>query len=275
MALDELEARKKAIEAAYQIKIDAWNDYLNGLADAVKREKELLEESKKNNQDAGNKGSGGTGGSSGGTVESPGGKDMSDVTDKDAYPDRPSAGSYDNMGISAATIKSMQRWYGVSADGMWGQASYDAAGYRNASEANQFWRNHYSNGTNEWGRADSYSELKSKYNLYDSGGVLHGMGGIKATMRDEMVLPPDITERLLRPSAEPVFRQRMDEMRCLLGMTPVSRSVAGSADNRSYTDHSGAEYHINGITMTQEQAERTPIAEIARMTHHLQVFGGR
>ena len=89
------------------------------------------------------------------------------------------------------------------------------------------------------------------------------------------MLPPDITERLLRPSAEPVFRQRMDEMRCLLGMTPVSRSVAGSADNRSYTDHSGAEYHINGITMTQEQAERTPIAEIARMTHHLQVFGGR
>lgn len=280
LALSELEARKKAIEAAYQIKIDAWNDYLDGLSSAVDREKELLDESVKNNQDAADKikdiqGSGGSGGSGGGTVVSPGGKDMSDVTDKDAYPDRPSAGSYNNMGISAATIKSMQRWYGVSEDGMWGQASYDAAGYRNASEANQFWRGHYSNGTHEWGRADSYSELKSKYHLYDSGGVLRGMGGIKATMRDEMVLPPDITERLLKPSSEPVFRQRMDEMRCLLGMTPVSQSVAGSADNRSYTDHSGAEYHINGITMTQEQAERTPIAEIARMTHHLQAFGGR
>lgn len=280
LALSELEARKKAIEAAYQIKIDAWNDYLDGLSSAVDREKELLDESVKNNQDAADKikdiqGSGGSGGSGGGTVVSPGGKDMSDVTDKDAYPDRPSAGSYNNMGISAATIKSMQRWYGVSEDGMWGQASYDAAGYRNASEANQFWRGHYSNGTHEWGRADSYSELKSKYHLYDSGGVLHGLGGIKATMRDEMVLPPDITERLLKPSSEPVFRQRMDEMRCLLGMTPVSQSVAGSADNRSYTDHSGAEYHINGITMTQEQAERTPIAEIARMTHHLQAFGGR
>ena len=280
VALDELEARKKAIEAAYQIKIDAWNDYLDGLSSAVDREKELLDESVKNNQDAADKikdlqGAGGSGGSGGGTVVSPGGKDMSDVTDKDAYPDRPSAGSYNNMGISAATIKSMQRWYGVSEDGMWGQASYDAAGYRNASEANQFWRGHYSNGTHEWGRADSYSELKSKYHLYDSGGVLRGMGGIKATMRDEMVLPPDITERLLKPSSEPVFRQRMDEMRCLLGMTPVSQSMAGSADNRSYTDHSGAEYHINGITMTQEQAERTPIAEIARMTHHLQAFGGR
>lgn len=280
LAISELEARKKAIEAAYQIKIDAWNDYLDGLSSAVDREKELLDESVKNNQDAADKikdiqGSGGSGGSGGGTVVSPGGKDMSDVTDKDAYPDRPSAGSYNNMGISAATIKSMQRWYGVSEDGMWGQASYDAAGYRNASEANQFWRGHYSNGTHEWGRADSYSELKSKYHLYDSGGVLRGMGGIKATMRDEMVLPPDITERLLKPSSEPVFRQRMDEMRCLLGMTPVSQSVAGSADNRSYTDHSGAEYHINGITMTQEQAERTPIAEIARMTHHLQAFGGR
>ncbi|WP_440552960.1 phage tail tape measure protein [Vescimonas sp.] len=280
LAIEELEARKKAIEAAYQIKIDAWNDYLDGLSSAVDREKELLDESVKNNQDAADKikdlqGAGGSGGSGGGTVVSPGGKDMSDVTDKDAYPDRPSAGSYNNMGISAATIKSMQRWYGVSEDGMWGQASYDAAGYRNASEANQFWRGHYSNGTHEWGRADSYSELKSKYHLYDSGGVLRGMGGIKATMRDEIVLPPDITERLLKPSSEPVFRQRMDEMRCLLGMTPVSQSVAGSTDNRSYTDHSGAEYHINGITMTQEQAERTPIAEIARMTHHLQAFGGR
>ncbi len=118
-------------------------------------------------------------------------------------------------------------------------------------------------------------EAKRRAGVYDSGGVLRGMGGIKATMRDEIVLPPDITERLLKPSSEPVFRQRMDEMRCLLGMTPVSQSVAGSADNRSYTDHSGAEYHINGITMTQEQAERTPIAEIARMTHHLQAFGGR
>lgn len=280
LAIEELEARKKAIEAAYQIKIDAWNDYLDGLSNAIAREKELLDQSVRENLDAAEKikkaqETTGTGsGGSGGTVVSPGGTDMSDPDNRDSYPDRPAAGTYNNMGISAATIKQMQKWFGVAADGMWGQGSYDAANYRNASEANQFWQNHYYRGKNEFGRASSYAELKSRYNLYDSGGVLQGMGGIKATARDEMILPPDITARLLKPAATPAFTARMQEMRYLLGMTPSARGVAGNSDNRSYTDHSGAEYHFGGITLTQERAERTSVAELAQLAHHLQVYGG-
>lgn len=280
LAIEELEARKKAIEAAYQVKIDAWNDYLDGLSNAIAREKELLDQSVRENLDAAEKikkaqETTGTGsGGSGGTVVSPGGTDMSDPDNRDSYPDRPAAGTYNNMGISAATIKQMQKWFGVAADGMWGQGSYDAANYRNASEANQFWQNHYYRGKNEFGRASSYAELKSRYNLYDSGGVLQGMGGIKATARDEMILPPDITARLLKPAATPAFTARMQEMRYLLGMTPSARGVAGNSDNRSYNDHSGAEYHFGGITLTQERAERTSVAELAQLAHHLQVYGG-
>ncbi len=307
LAIEELEARKKAIEAAYQIKIDAWNDYLNGLADAVRREKELLEESKKNNQDNGtqcNRGNnndtgqsnldkwkdtkagdiignvtGGTGsanldkwkdtkagdiignvtgGSSGKSNGIPSGTTAKDILE---------GGKKKQTGIpSGTTAKDILSGAGSKSNG-------------SGSKVSQSDIERTAKGLVQTGKYKNYNEAlkeaKRRAGVYDSGGVLRGMGGIKATMRDEIVLPPDITERLLKPSSEPVFRQRMDEMRCLLGMTPVSQSVAGSADNRSYTDHSGAEYHINGITMTQEQAERTPIAEIARMTHHLQAFGGR
>ncbi len=283
LALSELEARKKAIEAAYQIKIDAWNDYLNGLADAVRREKELLEESKKNNQDNGTQGNRGnnndtgqsnldkwkdtkagdiignvTGGSSGKPNGIPSGTTAKDILE---------GGKKKQTGIpSGTTAKDILSGAGSKSSG-------------SVSKVSQSDIERTAKGLVQTGKYKDYNaalkEAKRRAGVYDSGGVLRGMGGIKATMRDEMVLPPDITARLLKPSSEPVFRQRMDEMRCLLGMTPVSQSVAGSSDNRSYTDHSGAEYHINGITMTQEQAERTPIAEIARMTHHLQAFGGR
>lgn len=286
LAIEELEARKKAIEAAYQIKIDAWNDYLNGLADAVRREEELLKESKKNNQNRGN-----TGG------------DKDDTSGWKPAPSHEPEGTKTNGGAGNASDRGMSsgqspntpqfeyngentKWAG-GRPGVTNSESYlpkkdTGAGSKSSgsgSKVSQSDIERTAKGLVQTGKYKDYNaalkEAKRRAGVYDSGGVLRGMGGIKATMRDEIVLPPDITARLLKPSSEPVFRQRMDEMRCLLGMTPVSQSVAGSADNRSYTDHSGAEYHINGITMTQEQAEKTPIAEIARMTHHLQAFGGR
>lgn len=321
LAISELEARKKAIEAAYQIKIDAWNDYLNGLADAVRREEELLEKSKKNNQNYGAQGNGGV--DNGGNaddvnkiIEANRKKENDALAnlDKDLASLTPAQRSVYDMWMSRGTgsyyaidqAKKAPKGNTGSSSGGSTKKTTDTSspaytpggtflgGYKpttsgsggggtnrnqNNSKVSQRDIERTAKGLVQTGKYKDYNaalkEAKRRAGVYDSGGVLRGMGGIKATMRDEMVLPPDITERLLKPSSEPVFRQRMDEMRCLLGMTPVSQSVAGSADNRSYTDHSGAEYHINGITMTQEQAERTPIAEIARMTHHLQAFGGR
>ena len=331
LAIEELEARKKAIEAAYQIKIDAWNDYLNGLADAVRREKELLEESKKNNQANGAQGNRGNNNNTGQSnldkwKDTKAGDIIGNVTggtgsaNLDKWKDTKAGDIIGNVtgGTGSANL---DKWKDTKAGDIIGNVTGGSSGKPNGipsgttakdileggkkkqtgipsgttakdilsgagskssgsgSKVSQSDIERTAKGLVQTGKYKNYNEAlkeaKRRAGVYDSGGVLRGMGGIKATMRDEIVLPPDITERLLKPSSEPVFRQRMDEMRCLLGMTPVSQSVAGSADNRSYTDHSGAEYHINGITMTQEQAERTPIAEIARMTHHLQAFGGR
>lgn len=52
LAVAELEARIEAIKAAYQIKIDAWQDYLDGLDGAVAAEGEYLNTSVKQNKDA-------------------------------------------------------------------------------------------------------------------------------------------------------------------------------------------------------------------------------
>ena len=42
--------------------------------------------------------------------------------------------------------------------------------------------------------------------VYDSGGVLRGEGGIKATARDEVVFGPELSEKLLRPETPQRFR---------------------------------------------------------------------
>lgn len=301
LAVEELEARKEAIEAAYQLKIDAWQDLVDRLNGYVETEAALLAASRGDweayyqemlkvyqglteaaqsytAQTQKTSGTSGTSGTNGSTekVESPGNVDMSNVNSKEAYPDRPAAGTYNNMGISAATIKSMQKWYGVTSDGKWGQNSYDAAGYRTASEANEFWKNHYNRGGTEWGRASSYSELKSKYHIYDNGGVLHGLGGIKATADDEMVLPPDITKRLLSPTMDNRAMQVISDMRgVLLGSGErFGGSVAGTGDNRSYSDHSGPTYNVKGITLTEQQAEHLTVAQLCRMAHNVKPYGG-
>ena len=44
-----------------------------------------------------------------------------------------------------------------------------------------------------------------KKGLYDSGGVLDGIGGIKATTKDETVFGPDLSSKLLSPQKSKEF----------------------------------------------------------------------
>lgn len=282
LAIEELEARKKAIEAAYQIKIDAWNDYLNGLADAVRREKELLEESKKNNQNSGAQGNGGnnddagqsnldkwkgtkagniignvTGGSSGKSNGIPSGTTAKDILE--GTKKKPT-------GIpSGTTAKDILSGAGSKSSG-----SNSKVGQRDIERT--------AKGLVQTGKYKDYNaalkEAKRRAGVYDSGGVLRGMGGIKATVDDEMVLPPDVTAKMLKPSADARFRARVNELGGLYGETPVSHSVAGSSDNRSYSDHSGPTYNVKGITLTEQQAERLTVAQMCRMAHNVKPYGG-
>lgn len=268
VALSELEARKKAIEEAYQIKIDAWNDYLNGLADAVKREEELLEGSKKNNQNNGVQGNGGNNGSN-------------------------NTGS--NAGISAGVDSifgdtgqsNLNKWKDTKAGDIisnvtGGTGSMNkgagATGSGSGGKVTQSEIERTAKGLMQTGKYKNYDaalkEAKRRAGVYDSGGVLHGMGGIKATMRDEMVLPPDITAKMLRPSAEPMFRRRMDELRYIYGVTQTAQGFAGSVVNNDRHDVVN-NYIVSDITMTREQASALTMDKLMEMAFHTKSYGGR
>lgn len=251
LAVAELEARIEAIKAAYQIKIDAWQDYLDGLDGAVAAEGEYLNTSVKQNKDAA--------------------EAIADAWEEAAERKRKAQAAISAAAGAAADVPSSTNPSTSAAvsGAVGGAASSPSSTKPSASGAVA-------------GAVGGAAKPKpsggggvNKVARYDSGGVLKGLGGIKATVDDEMVLPPDITEKMLRPSANGVFRQRMGELGYLYGVErPAAQNMAGKSDNRSYTDHSGPEYHYGSITLTEEQAETTTVAELRRMAHHLQPYGG-
>jgi TP901 family phage tail tape measure protein len=232
LAIEELEARKKAIEAAYQLKIDALEEYINALRETVEQEKIILEDEVAANEKAAAKiaaaraaaAAGAVGGAAAGALG--GGSEKSPAADSAL------------SGVIAGAI-----------GGSVGKSSVVSGSIIGAVSGGR----------------------KKKY---DSGGVLHGLGGIKATVDDEMVLPPDVTAKMLKPSADARFRARVNELGGLYGETPVSHSVAGSSDNRSYSDHSGPTYNVKGITLTEQQAEHLTVAQMCRMAHNVKPYGG-
>lgn len=303
LAVEELKTRQEAIKAAYQIKIDAWEDYLDGLSGAVFSESQYLNQSVANNQAAANAASKAwedylekmrgiqaavdriNRGETGGSAPSAGGSSTRDneaaeKQDETRTPanlleigaarggTRPARGTYNNMGIGSDLIKAMQKWYGATQDGKWGGGSYDAANNRTADSAYNLWkayRNQYL----------SFSKFKSGTGYYDEGGILRGMGGIKATPQDEIVLPPKLAAKMLTPQADRTFKARLGELGFLYGAeNKTPRTLTSSSDNRSYTDHSGAEYHVENITLTEGQAEGLTVAEMCRIAHHVKPYGG-
>lgn len=111
---------------------------------------------------------------------------------------------------------------------------------------------------------------------YDEGGILRGLGGIKATAENEMVLPPDITAALLEPSADAVFQQRMKELGLIYG-TPqrLGPQLAGTARGGNSYDHYGDEYHMGNITLSEAQAKSMTVYDLAQKARNLTLFNGR
>lgn len=263
LAIEELEARKEAIKAAYQIKIDAWQNYLDGLSGAVDAEGAYISQSVQQNQD--------------------GAEEVAKAWEDAAERRKKALAAISSAVSGAADIPEDTKLpvsgaiAGAVSGALAGNRKPDLSAGMASKKANDILQ----------GKADllpkktpqkgtiSRGAAGNKVSRYDSGGVLKGLGGIKATVDDEMVLPPDITARMLRPSANAAFQARMRELRGLYDPTPaVGRSLAGKTDNRSYTDHSGPEYHYGNITLTQAQAETTTVAEFMRMAHHLQPYKG-
>lgn len=115
-------------------------------------------------------------------------------------------------------------------------------------------------------------ELQNGVPVYDEGGVLTGMGGIKATAEDELVLPPWLTEQILRPT--PTKESRAAIERAMAAMvTPilpppesgVVYTFTGGGTRDSYnntTTTDNRQYYINGVPIPARAAETHTLLEI-------------
>lgn len=267
LAIEELEARKKAIEAAYQLKIDALEEYINALGETVAQEEVLLDQSVQNWWEWANGVLAAKAAAAGVTITA-GGTPVEVKRNATG-----NASGYTEVKVGNLT--------GVRKSTGSEKASISNKPTGKLSDAISMGKNNISLPNS--GKSSRTSVVSGSIigavsggrgKKYDSGGVLHGLGGIKATVDDEMVLPPDVTAKMLKPSADARFRARVNELGGLYGETPVSRSVAGSSDNRSYSDHSGPTYNVKGITLTEQQAEHLTVAQMCRMAHNVKPYGG-
>lgn len=104
---------------------------------------------------------------------------------------------------------------------------------------------------------------------YDSGGVLKGLGGIKATSRDEIVIPPLLAEKMLEPSADSTFQKRMNELGWLYGAAERGSTMPGkTVMSRTSYDHYGDSYSVNGVQIGAEAANRLTIAQVMQALNH-------
>nr|DAH41068.1 MAG TPA: minor tail protein [Caudoviricetes sp.] len=273
LAIEELEARKKAIEAAYQLKIDALEEYINALGETVAQEKVLLDQSVQNYRDWANGVLAARAAAAGVTITA-GGTPVEVKRDATGNASGYTEVKVGNLtGVRKSTESEKASVSNKPSKNLWDSVSL---GKNNISLPNS--GNSKGTNFNKWKDTKAGSIIGAvsggRGKKYDSGGVLHGLGGIKATVDDEMVLPPDVTAKMLKPSADARFRARVNELGGLYGETPVSRSVAGNSDNRSYSDHSGPTYNVKGITLTEQQAEHLTVAQMCRMAHNVKPYGG-
>ena len=110
----------------------------------------------------------------------------------------------------------------------------------------------------------------SKKNLYDSGGILQGIGGIKGTTDDEIILPPDITKNMLKPISTAVLSGRMNELRYLYGAT---NGIAGTVSSNTIgSQHNGDLYSFGNVTLTEGQARSTTVYDLVQMSRGLRAY---
>ena len=110
---------------------------------------------------------------------------------------------------------------------------------------------------------------KDPYKKYDSGGILRGLGGIKATSQDEIVIPPLLAEKMLEPSADSTFQKRMSELGWLYGAAERGGTMPGKTImSRTSYDHYGDSYSVNGVQIGAEAANRLTVAQVMQALNH-------
>lgn len=326
LAIEELEARKKAIEAAYQLKIDTWQKLIDELNGDVETEKALLaasrgdwetyyqemlkvyqklldaaqdyEDKKQEIQNSGNTGGDTTGGGNNG-----GGDDGSKGNDTGDDNKSSPTSEVDSLTPAQRIIYDMWMRRGVGTYEALRQAKQNASdkvkdNFDKTAEPSKDYEKTTvgklegltKKDTGSSGNTSGSGSKKpsggrgtlgggkntNKVSRYDSGGVLHGLGGIKATVDDEMVLPPDVTRKLLMPSSDSRAKEVIAGMRLVLNdRMPYGKSLAGVTNNS--TDSHNVSYCVNGVPISPDMA-KLPMEQIVRQLNMAafqgQVFNG-
>lgn len=268
IAIAELEARKKAIEAAYQLKIDGWQKLIDQLNGDAETEKALLAASLGDwdtyyqemlkvyqglldaAEDYQKKLT---------AIQRQGGG-------KDDSSEKPSIGAAAVGAVSGAAKppSNTKPSIGTAVVGAVSGAARPPIGKKQTTT------------TKPSGMGGGSRFNTNVIQKYDSGGILKGMGGIKATEQDEMILPPDITARMTRLSRTGDVQQLFRSMRSVLfgGGIPYGQSVAGtsSTDRHDVTTNN---YTVNGVPISPRMAKMPVeeiIAELTGAAHQMRPF---
>ena len=99
--------------------------------------------------------------------------------------------------------------------------------------------------------------------VYDNGGILGGIGGIKATRRPELIIDPDLTHRILTPANSDAFERFVANIGAIYGSPLKSASTPSYANNwQNASTNDNRSYVINGVPIPREAAENYTIAEL-------------
>lgn len=263
LAVEELEARRDAIKAAYQIKIDAWQDYLDGLSGAVAAEGGYISQSVQQNQN--------------------GAEEVAKAWEDAAERRKKALAAISSAVSGAADIPADTKppvsgaIAGAVSGALAGNRKPDLSAGMASKKANDILQ----------GKADllpkktpqqgtiSRGAAGNKVSRYDSGGILKGMGGIKATERDEMILPPDITAQMTRLASDGNVQQLFSGMRSVLfnGGIPYGQSMAGVTNNNDRHDVTYNNYSMNGVTLSPQDANRSVLSVLQSAAHHMKAYG--
>lgn len=239
-AVEEINARKEAINAAYDTIEESWERIIESMESPSREISEILNDiadygapllqQNVNSINAllgslSNYMAAVVGTSTGGSV-SGGSKDYkNDATD------------YSKLMLNASSAGEFSYWAGerdkkAAAQGI----DYTSSGYRDNSTL-----------FNEW----------KKTHTFDSGGILQGIGGIKATAQNEAVLSPEMTERILSPVSNERFTSFANALGLIFGSAEAFASQM-TAGNRysSITDSHAVNYYINGVKIGQDMAQQ-------------------
>lgn len=323
LAIEELEARKKAIEAAYQLKIDTWQKLIDELNGDVETEKALLaasrgdwetyyqemlkvyqklldaaqdyEDKRQEIQNRGNTGGSNTDGGNGGDGskgnDTRGGNKSSTASEVDSL--TPAQRSIYDMWMrrGVGTYEALRQAKQIPSNKVKEDFDKTAESSKDYEKTTVGKLDGVTKKDTGSGGSTSGSGTKkpsggrgtlgggkntNKVSRYDSGGVLHGLGGIKATVDDEMVLPPDVTRKLLMPSSDSRATEVIAGMRLALNdRTPYGKSLAGVTNNS--TDSHDVSYCVNGVPISPDMA-KLPMEQIVRQLNMAafqgQVFNG-